>query len=198
VHCFALEMEILRAQGEFKVAAERIKSGEGSSPEKTFELAVTRFEEGYSHSGYGVDRDSLREAAKLFEEVGKRAADLQVLTDIYLESCLLWLGRAEEAFPKLLRMLRALPLSGLADSAFNRHLGRLYLSRSYYALTHGEKLLGESDSRLGGALLPAVQLKQLRRKIREELGLPEETTEETLRENTYPADIVTLSPGSER
>jgi len=168
--CFSLELEILRAQGEFKSAAERIQSSPELSPERTFELAVTRFEEGYSHSGYGVDRASLREAYSLFADVAKKASNLQALTDAYSESCSLWLGKAEEAFPKLLKQLRTLPIEPLQlGSNLNSHVGRLYLSRSYYALTHGEKLLGASDNRLGSALLPRAQLTALRKKIGEEL-----------------------------
>jgi tetratricopeptide (TPR) repeat protein len=166
--CARVELDILRAQGEFEAAATRLKASE--SPEQVFELAVTRFEEGHSQKSYGVDRDCLREAARLFEEVGKKAANLQALTELYSQSCSLWLGRAEEAFPKLIRDLRTLPLSTDPCSPLNRHLGRLYLSRAYYALTHGERLLGASDHRLGSALLPPVQLKQLKAKIGEELG----------------------------
>lgn len=168
--CKKLELDMLRSEGAYEVAFQRLASNSEQTPEVMLEMAVLKFEQGYSYSGYGVERDSLRESLKLFEDIAEKAVHLQDLTSCYAESCKLWLGKAEDAFPKLIKQLGSLPFSINRTSSFNRHLGRLYLARAYYALTHGEEILGASDNRLGGTLLPPSQLKQLRVKIGEELG----------------------------
>jgi len=174
-----LELEMLRGAGEFDAALAILSATSEPTPAVLLEKALVRFEQAYSSKGFGVDRAAITEASKLFEQAGEKAPQLKMFTELYREACRLWLGHAEEAFDALLRGLRSLPFAPFAQNNFSRHLGRLYLSRSYYALTHRELELGRSDFRLGSVLLPPSQLKQLRRKIREELGEHSEASSET-------------------
>ena len=78
----------------------------------------------------------------------------------------LFLGHAETALPKLLESLRP----AAKTITVQNHLGKLYLIRALYGATHKEKELASSDYKLGILLTRPYQVKQLKEKVRLELG----------------------------
>jgi hypothetical protein len=177
-----IEKVITKMTQEIKdLAAEIMKAQQNFGDIETLELdevnrAIAKVDEAFSGSGSGINRELLREARGAFSKAKMGHHPDWRLAELYFHATNLFLGAAEDSFPNLLRNLRPL------ESA-SSHYGKLYLIRAFYASTHNEKELARADMKLGELLTRPYQLKQLKRKVREELG-------ESLHEksNNYYAD----------
>jgi hypothetical protein len=130
-----------------------------------FTKATSLVERALSENKYGVERSYLKQAKEIFSKL-KESGPERHLAELYYHTTNLWLGYAEDAFPELMNKLSPSGRTGGNDSA----IGKLYLFRSLYAFSHRHEQLGLSDYRLGIILTRPYQVKQLKLKLREEMG----------------------------
>jgi len=130
-----------------------------------FTVAASLFERALSENKFGVERNYLREAKEKFSKIKLSGVDKE-LAELYCHAADLFLGHAETAMPKLLESL----YPAAKTVTIQNHLGKLYLVRALYGATHREKQLAVSDYKLGMLLTRPYQVKQLKQKVRLELG----------------------------